>query len=197
LLIQYKKIMIIIAHKGKLLFFFFVVVCLFVFVLCSGMWYHLTWSLVPNISRCCPKMLGINHSMTWCHTETWSMLLHEPKNLNVLCRIIPSNCRYGCWVLHRANYSATLTELCYTSLETCISVHHYINSASWRRCLPVCYHYILPLSEQVWNVPVPWFMTSTFTPFTSHNSYPSPLRWCTDISELYSVLNMKLLVDFS
>jgi len=33
-------------------------------------------------------------------------------------------------VLHSANYSATLTELCNTSVETCISVCHQIISAS-------------------------------------------------------------------
>lgn len=159
-------------------------------VLCSGMWYHLTWSLVPNISRCL-RMLGINHRKRWCHMETWSTLLQEPENF------IPNNCRYGCGVLHSANYSATLTELCNTSLETCISVHHYIILASWQRCLPVCYHYVLPSFEEVWNVSMPWFMTSTAAPYTLHNSHPSPLRWCTDIPGLYGVLNMELLVDLS
>lgn len=157
----------------------------------------LFWNVVPHW---CPTFLDV---VTKCLTSItqWHGVTQRPevycckslKTWNVLCRIIPNNCRYGGGVVHSANYSATLTELCNTSVETCISVRYQIISAIWQRCLPVHYHYIRTLFEQVWNVPMPWFMTLTFV---SHNSYPSPPRWCTDNPGLCSVPNMELLMDF-
>lgn len=116
--------------------------------LSSGMWYHIRRSVVPNSSRCCHKMLGINHPVTWCHTETWSTLLQKPKNLNVLCRIIPNNCRYACGVAHSANYSATLTELC---KHCCGDMHFCIPSDNFSQLTEVSTCMLSLHSDLIWT----------------------------------------------
>jgi len=154
------------------------------------MWYHITRSLVPSISRCCHKILGIHHAVTWCHTDTWSTLLQKPKIMNVLCRIIPNNCRYVDGVLHSANYIATLTELC---KHFNVDMHFCTPSDNFSQLTCMLLH-----SDLIWtSVDCAYAMVYDFAPFASHNSYPSPPRWCVDNPRLYSVLNLELLVDFS
>lgn len=157
------------------------------------MCYHITQSLMPSILRC-HKILGINHPVTWCHTETWSTLLQKPKILNVLCRIIPTNCRYVDGVLHSANCIATLTELCQHfngDMHLCTPSDNFSQLTEVSTCM-------LLHSDPIWtSVECAYAMVYDFAPFTSHSSYPSPPGWCTDNPGLYSVPNMELLVDFS